>query len=276
MGTPSGSHKLFELTKREEFSSHNCGGSSRSAFLLLAFIALAYPLRKSAGARSSVPDGDRTEGHAAACPYIQPLVFMPAGAAQAHRLLLRVSAYDARFERVGPFGGTVRSLLASCRDSRLIYLGTNDGQLFKSTDGGTSWRLLHPGLKRRQIVLDSIEEDPGNAGHLYVGGWDLRSDGGGLFESWDGGRSWSKVSLPEANVAVRAFAISKDHPRFMIAGTGAGVFVSSDGGKTWQQRGAQIKAFRQTESVAINPKDPSLLYVGTWHLGYRSKDFGET
>jgi len=201
---------------------------------------------------------------------------MPAGAAQAHRLLLRVSAYDARFERVGPFGGTVRSLLASCRDSRLIYLGTNDGQLFKSTDGGTSWRLLHPGLKRRQIVLDSIEEDPGNAGHLYVGGWDLRSDGGGLFESWDGGRSWSKVSLPEANVAVRAFAISKDHPRFMIAGTGAGVFVSSDGGKTWQQRGAQIKAFRQTESVAINPKDPSLLYVGTWHLGYRSKDFGET
>jgi photosystem II stability/assembly factor-like uncharacterized protein len=189
---------------------------------------------------------------------------------------LRVSAYETRFERVGPYGGTVRSLLVSSKNSSLVYLGTNDGQLFKSTDGGASWRLLYPGLKRRQYVIDSIVEDPVDADHLYVGGWDLRSDGGGLFESGDAGRSWNQVILPVANVAVRAFAISKGHPGYMIAGTGAGVFVSADGGETWQQRGASIEAFRQAESVAINPKDPHVLFVGTWHLGYRSSDFGKT
>ena len=183
---------------------------------------------------------------------------------------------ERRFERIGPYGGTVRSLLISAGNSSIVYLGTNDGQLFKSNDGGASWKLLYPGIKRRQFAIDSIVQDPINADHLYVGGWDLRSDGGGLFESKDGGRTWNQVILPDANVAVRGFAISSGHPDHMIAGTGCGVFVSADGGKSWLRRGQKIDAFRQSESVAINPKDPNILFVGTWHLGYRSRDFGRT
>jgi photosystem II stability/assembly factor-like uncharacterized protein len=62
----------------------------------------------------------------------------------------------------------------------------------------------------------------------------------------------------------------------MILASGGGVFVTADGGKTWLQRGAAIEAFRQAESVAIDPQDPSHVFVGTWHLGYRSTDFGKT
>ena len=183
---------------------------------------------------------------------------------------------EVRFERLGPDGGTVRSLLISSRDSRNIYLGTSDGQLFKSTDGGSSWRLLYPGLGVRRLVVDTIVEDPSDADRLFVGGWDLSTDGGGLFETRDAGRSWNQVPMPKANAAVRGFAISKGNPAYMIAGTLAGVFLSSDGGRTWRQSGDRVKAFSQVESVAIDPDDPRILLVGTWHLGYRSRDFGET
>jgi photosystem II stability/assembly factor-like uncharacterized protein len=186
------------------------------------------------------------------------------------------SSPKARFERLGPYGGTVRSLLISSKDSGLVYLGTNDGQLFKSTDSGSSWNLLYPGIRRRQFVIDVIAEDPGNAEHVYVGGWNLRSDGGGLFESRDAGNTWQQIKLPVADAAVRSFAISKKHPGYMIAGTGAGIFVSANRGKTWLQRGRKIEAFRKAESVAINPGNPNLLFVGTWHLSYRSTDFGKT
>jgi len=189
---------------------------------------------------------------------------------------LRPMAFEAQFERLGPYGGTVRSLLISPKNPRMVYLGTSDGQLFKSTDGGASWSLLYPGLGRRQLVIDAIVADPASADHLYVGGWDLRSDGGGLFESRDAGRSWRQVKLPDPNIAVRGFAICKGSPSHMIAGTGAGIFVTADGGKTWQQRGARMVAFRQAESVAIDPQNPRFLFVGTWHLGYRSSDFGKT
>ena len=55
-----------------------------------------------------------------------------------------------RFERLGPFGGEVRSILMDPADTRIVYLGTSDGQMFKSMDGGTRWEQLFPGLNRRQ------------------------------------------------------------------------------------------------------------------------------
>jgi photosystem II stability/assembly factor-like uncharacterized protein len=183
---------------------------------------------------------------------------------------------EARFERLGPHGGTVRSLLISPANGKIVYLGTSDGQLFKSFDGGVSWGLLYPGIAQRQVVIDTIVEYPRNENHIYAGGWDLRSDGGGLFESKDGGRSWQQVPLPKASVAVRGFAICHGEPANMIAGTLAGVFLTSDGGLTWRQVGAEIEAFRQVESVAIDPVDPRRLLIGTWHLGYRSNDSGAT
>jgi len=166
--------------------------------------------------------------------------------------------------------------MISPKNSKSVYLGTNDGQIFKSADGGVSWNILYPGLNRRQQVIDTIVEAPDSADHLFAGTWDLRSSGGGLFESRDSGRSWNLVTLPPGNVAVRGFAISQGSPSHMIVGTGAGVFVTADGGHSWQQSGVNIEGFRQTESVAIDPRDPRFLFVGTWHLGYRSVDFGKT
>lgn len=188
----------------------------------------------------------------------------------------KLVAQVARFERLGPYGGTVRSLMISPKNIKTVYLGTNDGQIFKSADGGVTWNILYPGLNRRQLVIDTIVEDPDSADHLFAGAWDLRSSGGGLFESRDSGRSWTQVNLPTSNVAVRGFAISQGSPSHMIVGTGAGVFVTSDGGNSWRQSGMKIEGFRQTESVAIDPRDPRFLFVGTWHLGYRSVDFGKT
>jgi len=185
-------------------------------------------------------------------------------------------AAEARFERLGPPGGTAHSLLISAKNSKIVYGGTSDGQLFKSQDAGLSWNLLYPGIKRRQLVIDTIVEDPANPDHLFVGGWDLRTTGGGLFETRDAGQSWIQVKLPKENVAVRGMAISRKNPTYMIAGTGRGIYVSADGGKSWQPKGAGNESFLQTESVAVDPEDPRFLFAGTWHLGFRSSDFGKT
>ncbi len=178
-----------------------------------------------------------------------------------------------RFERVGPFGGDVRSLLISDADSARVYLGTSDGQIYRSDDGGESWKRIHPGIGRRQFVVDTLVQHPGDPSRIYAGAWDLRSRGGGLFESRDAGASWSAVQLAEGAAAVRDFAICRHKPDYMVAGTLGGAYVSSDGGKHWSRTGGD---FRDIESVAINPSNPRILFVGTWRLGYRSTDFGRT
>jgi photosystem II stability/assembly factor-like uncharacterized protein len=179
-----------------------------------------------------------------------------------------------RFERIGPFGGDVRSLLLDSQLPDVAYLGTSDGRLFKSSDGGNSWKVLVPGIGPYEYVMDTLVQHPVEAERIYAGAWDLHSDGGGLFESRDGGLKWVRIVLPEASVAVRGFAICKSNPDRMIVGTLAGAYVSADGGRVWKQVGGT--RLQKAESVAIDPVDPRILYVGTWRLGYKSVDFGKT
>jgi photosystem II stability/assembly factor-like uncharacterized protein len=182
----------------------------------------------------------------------------------------------ARFERLGPFGGEVRSVLIDPHDPRLVLLGTSDGQLFKSLDGGLVWEQIFPGLNRRHFAVDTLVAHPTEPGHMYAGGWDLKSDGGGLFESRDHGRTWTMVTLPQSPAAVRDFAISAIKPERMIVGTLDAALVSSDGGMSWRKVSSVPGGFHQIESVAIDPEDPGKVYIGTWRLSYRSFDFGRS
>jgi photosystem II stability/assembly factor-like uncharacterized protein len=178
------------------------------------------------------------------------------------------------YERLGPFGGDVRSLLVDSHNASRVYLGSSSGQIFKSVDFGKSWALICPGLGRRDFVIDSLVQHPAVPEHLYAGAWDLRSEGGGLFESKDGGMTWNEIALSNQSSAVRDLAICAAHPERMIVGALNGVFVTEDGGNQWKNVGGAD--LEKAESVAIDPHDPRFLYVGTWRLSYRSEDFGKT
>ncbi len=182
----------------------------------------------------------------------------------------------ASFERLGPFGGEVRSLLIDAKNPNVVYLGTSDGRVFKSLNGGNAWNPLAPGIGKNQYVIDTLVQDPADAAHIYAGAWDLRSTGGGLYESRNAGATWVPVPLPERSPAVRDLAICSEKPACMIAGTLAGAYVSSDGGLSWHAVESPSVDLQKIESVAIDPRDPRFLYVGTWRLGYRSSDFGKT
>lgn len=198
------------------------------------------------------------------CAPPRPPVSFPAG------------GFSVKVEAVGPFGGSVRSIIISRHEPETAYLGTADGRILKSVDGGAAWKTLYPGLGRRHLAVDTLVEHPAQPGHLYAGAWDLRSHGGALFESRDGGAHWSLVRLPEKDVAVRSLAISKSAPNRMVVGTLAGVFVTDDGGAEWREVKTAAGGFHNVESVAIGPADSNVLLVGTWRLGARSRDFGRT
>ena len=180
----------------------------------------------------------------------------------------------ASFERLGPYGGDVRSLLMDAQQPSIVYLGTSSGKIYKSTDGGGSWAVLNPGIGRNGFVVDTLIQHPAEQDHIYAGAWDLHSDGGGLFESRDAGLTWTRVPLPQESAAVRGIALCRSKPSRMIVGTLAGAYVSSDGGIQWKKVGGED--LQKARSVAIDPEDYNTLYVGTWRLAYKSTDFGET
>ena len=196
------------------------------------------------------------------------------------------SAADAakeirQWEVTGPWGGDVRALVASPDDSNLLYLGTGDGQIFRSIDGGRTWRRLKPGLDKRGLSVDSIVIDPRNSKVVYVGVWPVgRDQEGGVFKTEDGGEHW-KLLDGTRKMSVRSFAIAPSNSNFLIAGSANddlnlnGVFRSTDAGTTWERISpVGDKEIHNIESAAIDPRNTNIIYIGTWHLPWKTTDGG--
>ena len=178
------------------------------------------------------------------------------------------------WDAIGPYGGDVRALAADPARPGLVWLGTADGRLFHSDDAGRAWQQLKPGFPLRGRSLDNIVVDA--KGRVVVGYWEVAGSGGGVAWSEDGGLSF-EVSAEIAGESVRALAVSGSDPDLWLAGSIGGVFVSRDAGRSWSRiTPEEHPNLHNIESVAIDPRNPSVFYAGTWHLAWKSVDAGST
>lgn len=175
----------------------------------------------------------------------------------------------------GPDGGDARSFAADPQDHLHLYLGTTNGWIYESANGGKLWRRLARVARRDDLVLDHIIVDPTNSKHLLVGAWVLGRPDGGLFVSTDRGATWKSQNDMEGQ-SIRAMASAPSDAKILVAGTLKGVYRSTDGGEHWKlisPEGSQ--EIHEVESIAIDPKDPQIIYAGTWHLPWKTTDGGE-
>jgi len=188
----------------------------------------------------------------------------------------QTSPHANRWVLLGPEGGDARSLAYDPHDPSRVFLGTSAGELYLTSDGGANWtRFAHLGAGNH-YVLDNIVVDPSDSNVIYVAGWSIENNGGDLFRSPDGGRTWQ--ALPGLHgKSIRAFALAPSDARVLVAGALDGLFRSDDAGQTWRQisppRHAEIK---NIESLAIDPRTPDTVYAGTWHLPWKTTDGGRT
>jgi photosystem II stability/assembly factor-like uncharacterized protein len=180
------------------------------------------------------------------------------------------------FRPLGPEGGDVLSLGQDPANPLHVYLGTADGHVFGSDDGGEHWELRGRAGVRLDSVVTAILADPRGSGTLYAATWTRdAAAGGGVFRSDDAGRTWAAAGL--AGEAVRALAIeaSASNVMTLVAGTLDGVYRSRDSGKTWERISpAGDLELRNLDSVAIDPADPNVIYAGTFHLPWKTTDGG--
>ena len=188
-----------------------------------------------------------------------------------------LAATPAKAERwipVGAPGGNVRALAMDPRDPERLYLGTADGILYRSDNGGLLWRRLGPGFPLRGCSLDDIVVDA--RGVVFVGYWEVHGSGGGVARSTDGGQTFVVLKGVDGE-SVRALAVAPSDRRVIAAGTRTGVFLSSDGGNGWTRITPKGHPdLRNIESLAFDPTDPQVIYVGTWHLVWKTFDGGAT
>ncbi|HEY8460490.1 MAG TPA: hypothetical protein VIM99_08930 [Blastocatellia bacterium] len=212
------------------------------------------------------------------------LVFFLIGPVFLSRLIAQVAQddeYDRLVQATGPFGGDVTAMAIDPRSADRIWIGANDAQIFRSTDGGRVWNRIRPGVKAPGSAITVILHDSEKPGVIYVGLkplLDLSDDakGGGVFVSEDDGRTWNMVEGLRGR-SVRAMSQSAKDPNTLAVAARDGVYYTTDRGKTWNRitpvNDPELRGFH---SVAIDPRDAKIVYVGTHHLPWKTMDAGKT
>ena len=178
------------------------------------------------------------------------------------------------WEATGPLGGDVRSLVIDPQDPRRLYFGTIDGQIYASADAGETWSRVG-GFNRPGLLIDHIIVDPRDSKVMYVGAH-RHKEPGGFFKTTDGGATWRESEQLKGE-ALHSLTQSAKNPDLLFAGSNRGVWRSADAGDRWEMLDTSTTpGLINIESLAVDPRDPNVVYAGTWYLPYKTTDGGRT
>ena len=197
-------------------------------------------------------------------------------------ILLGANAYDPSFfkglewRNIGPNRGG-RSIASAGSSSRPFeyYFGAVGGGLWKTTDGGLTWKPVTDGqIKSSSVGAVAVSESNPDVVYIGMGETEFRGNvmqGDGVYKSTDAGKTWKHSGLADTQ-AIARIRIDPANPDIVyVAALGhpygpnddRGVFRSKDGGKTWQK-----VLFRNNHAGAVDlsldPNNPKVLYAAIW------------
>jgi len=167
---------------------------------------------------------------------------------------------------------TIYSISESRFDPNTIWVGTDDGNLQLTRDGGKSWTNLVRNVKGLppSSWVSWVEASKHDAGTAYVA-FDRHTFGDmnpWVYRTTDFGRTWTRVVAPEQGVRGYAHVIREDLVRrdLLFVGTEVGLWISVDAGKTWAEfKGNDFPAVA-VRDIQIQPRDGDLV-LGTHGRG---------
>jgi len=161
---------------------------------------------------------------------------------------------------------TIYSIDDSPVDPAVIWVGTDDGNVQVTRDGGATWRNVRadiPGVPDR-IWVSRVEASNFGAGTAYVTFDGHRSDDTApyLFKTTDFGESWTDVTgdLPRENPGLSLYTVVEDfqNPDLLFVGSEFGVHVTVDGGLSWERFGNDLPSVAVRDLI-IHPRDADLV-----------------
>ena len=182
---------------------------------------------------------------------------------------------------IGPNRGG-RSITVAGSASRPLeyYFGATGGGLWKTTDGGVSWRPVTDGqIRSSSVGAVAVAESNPDVVYIGMGETEFRGNimqGDGVYKTVDAGKTWTHLGLAETQAIAKIRVDPRNADVVYVAAFGhpygrnadRGVFKSTDGGKTWRKvlyRDDKTAAI----DISIDPSDPSVIYAALWEA-YRT------
>ena len=176
---------------------------------------------------------------------------------------------------IGPFrGGRTVGATGVPGQPNVLYIGVNNGGVWKSTDYGRTWRPIFDAESTGSVGALAVASSDPNV--IYVGSGEglQRPDlsvGDGIYKSTDAGRTWRQLGLRDGQQIPAVIVDPHDANRVFVAVLGhpygpnaeRGVFRSQDGGATWEK---VLYTDENTGAmdVAFDPANPQTVFAVLW------------
>jgi photosystem II stability/assembly factor-like uncharacterized protein len=178
---------------------------------------------------------------------------------------------------VGPFrGGRVLAVSGVMGDAHTYYFGGAGGGVWKTTDGGLSWRPLTDKVKDMAPSIGAIAVAPSDPNVIYAGTGEacIRGDiinGNGVYKSMDAGKTWTYSGLRDTRAIGRVAVNPKNPDIAYVAALGhpfgpnseRGIYRTTDGGKNWTR-----VLYKDENSggidLSLDPTNPNVIFASLW------------
>ena len=135
------------------------------------------------------------------------------------------------------FYGTIFAAAESKREEGVIWVGSDDGLIHVTRDGGENWENVTPPMSPERNMINCIDVNPLVDGGVYVAATSYKFGDYTpyLYKSDDYGKTWKLITTGiDPTHYTRAIRADPDRSGLLYAGTEWGMYVSFDDGESWQ------------------------------------------
>ena len=203
-------------------------------------------------------------------------------------------------------GVEIWSILGHTSNPRILYAGASPVGVYRSDDGGDSWRKLAKAIQPERVTMESfscrvmrLAADPTRPEEIYAA-----LEVGGVMRTLDGGETWEDCTSDLLKLAERpelkskigsdkdiegmldghAVCVSAAQPGAVFLAVRMGLFQSTDRGSSWRNMEVgRFSPLTYARDILVSPHDPRELYAclspaarSTDGSLYRSRDLGAT
>ena len=180
------------------------------------------------------------------------------------------STFDGREVR---FYGTITSIDESPIEQGVIWVGTDDGNVQLTRDGGKTWTLLNDNIPNNPEYwvtrVIASHHDAGTAYLTFTGRHrtDFRPY---VYQTSDFGKTWVSIANNLPDEGINVIKEDRKNPNLLFIGTDRTVYVTMDRGKTWNEMKNNLPTIPVNDLV-IHPRENDLV-VGTFGRGFYIAD----
>ncbi|MFY0686220.1 MAG: glycosyl hydrolase [Cyclobacteriaceae bacterium] len=186
------------------------------------------------------------------------------------------AAGGLKMREIGPatMGGRIADIAIHPDQPSTWYVAVGSGNLWKTTNRGTTWQPIFDG--EQSYSIGAVTIDPNNPNVIWVGtgenvsgrhvGW-----GDGVYRSADGGKSWQNMGLRKSEHIGKILIDPRNSDVILVAAEGPlwsaggerGLYKSIDGGQNWEVI-LTINQYTGVTDIEFDPSNPNIVYAATY------------